>query len=81
MLTLQINNSEVESIFQDGFNGNKEKFLEFIQNSYRKVETIKAFEEDRRRFLETYKSMKNGSMKMLSEEEADQEINAFLKTL
>ncbi len=81
MLTLQIDNSEIENIFIEGFNSNKETFLAFIQSSYSKRESLKTFEEDRERFIQTYKSMKNGSMEMLSDSEARQEINVFLDTL
>ena len=34
MLTLQIDNSEVENIFVNGFESNKDKFLDFIKSSY-----------------------------------------------
>lgn len=81
MLTIQIDNIEVENIFVEGFQSNKEKFLAFIQNSYNKKETLEAFEEDKDRFLATYSAMQNGTMEMLSEEEANQEINTFLHTL
>ena len=81
MLTLQIDNSEIENIFIEGFNSNKETFLAFIQSSYSKRESLKTFEEDRERFIQTYKSMKNGSMEMLTDSEARQEINVFLDTL
>jgi len=36
MLTLQIDNSEVEDIFIRGFERDKDKFLAFIQSSYAK---------------------------------------------
>ena len=34
MLTLQIENEQIEKIFLDGFHSNKEQFFEFIQKSY-----------------------------------------------
>jgi len=34
MLTLNINNKKVEDIFFNEFNSNKEKFIEFIENSF-----------------------------------------------
>ena len=34
MLTLQIDNPEIEDIFVRGFKSNKDKFLAFIQSSY-----------------------------------------------
>lgn len=81
MLTLNIDNHEVENIFVKGFNSNKEKFLEFIQNSYQKKETLEAFQEDKERFLATYNAMQKDTMEMLSDNEANQEIDTFLNTL
>jgi len=81
MITLQIDNSEIENIFTEGFNSNKEKFLAFIQSSYRKKEELQAFESDRRQFLATYQSMQNGTMEMISEDKANKEIETFLETL
>jgi hypothetical protein len=81
MITLEINNPNVESIFLEGFNANKEKFLEFIQNSYDRRESIKNYGNDKERFERTYTSMKNGSMEMLLEKDAKQEIDNFLDTL
>ncbi len=37
MLTIQIDNPNIENIFLEGFNSNKEKFLEFIQYSYQQM--------------------------------------------
>ena len=81
MITLQIDNSEIENIFTEGFNSNKEKFLAFIQSSYQKKEELQAFESDREQFLTTYKSMQNGTMEMLSEDKGNKEIETFLETL
>ncbi len=81
MLTLQIDNHEIENIFVEGFQSNKEKFLTFIKNSYDKKASLEAYEADKERFMETYKGMKNGSMKMFSEAEAKKEIDDFLETL
>jgi len=81
MLTLQIDNSEIENIFVNGFESNKEKFLAFIKNSYAQKASLEAYEEDKERFMQTYKSMKDGSMKMYPESEAEREIDRFLETL
>jgi antitoxin component YwqK of YwqJK toxin-antitoxin module len=81
MLTLQIDNSEIETIFIEGFESNKEKFLAFIKNSYVQKASLQAYEADKERFMQTYKNMKNGYMKMYSESEAEQEIDRFLDTL
>ena len=81
MLTLQIDNSEIEDIFVKGFESNKEKFLAFIKSSYTQRASLEVYESDKERFMQTYKSMKDGSMKMYSESEAEQEIDKFLETL
>ncbi|HIP61207.1 MAG TPA: hypothetical protein EYG98_01480 [Sulfurovum sp.] len=81
MLTLRIDNNEVENIFIEGFNSNKEKFLAFIQNSYQKREELQAFEADREQFLATYKSMQDGSMQMIPNDKATQDIDIFLDNL
>ena len=81
MLTLQIQNQEIENIFAEGFHSNKEKFLAFIQSSYEKKISLEAYEVDKEHFMQTYKSMKSGSMQMFSEEEAKKEIDTFLETL
>jgi len=81
MLTLQIDNSEIENIFVEGFQSNKEKFLAFIKNSYAQRASLEAYEADKERFMQTYKSMKDGSIKMYSEAEATHEIDRFLETL
>jgi len=37
MLTLKIQNSEIETIYLEGFNSNKEMFFDFIKESYNKM--------------------------------------------
>ncbi len=81
MLTLEINNPNVESIFLEGFNANKEKFLEFIQHSYNRQTSIRNYADDKERFERTYTNMKNNTMEMICEEDAKHEIDNFLKTL
>jgi len=39
MITLKIENEQVENIFLNEFHSNREKFFEFIQNSYEKMKT------------------------------------------
>jgi len=39
MIILKIENKKVESIFLNEFQSNREKFFEFIQNSYDKMKT------------------------------------------
>ena len=40
MITLKIENENIEKIFLNEFHSNKEKFFEFIQSSYDKVKDI-----------------------------------------
>ena len=40
MITLQIDNPNIEKIFLEDFNSNKEEFLKFIENSYNKMKRI-----------------------------------------
>ena len=40
MITLKIENEKIENIFLNEFHSNREKFFEFIQNSYDKMKTI-----------------------------------------
>jgi len=81
MITLQIDDREVETIFVKGFGGNIEKFVAFIQNAYAHKESLEAYEADKERFLQTYKRIKDGSMKMYTQAEASKELDRFLETL
>ncbi|MEA1983703.1 MAG: hypothetical protein U9N39_09170 [Campylobacterota bacterium] len=40
MITLKIENEKVENIFLNEFHSNREKFFEFIQNSYDSMKTV-----------------------------------------
>ncbi len=48
MLTIQINNPNIENIFLEGFNSNKDKFLEFIQYSYQEMKLKESNLQDAR---------------------------------
>ena len=62
MLTLQINNPDIETIFLEGFNSNKEKFLEFIQDSYQHMKHVESFE----RSIRQAKLQESGELEELS---------------
>jgi len=81
MLTLHIDDPNIETIFTQGFEGSKEKFLSFIKSAYKQKVSIEAFEADKERFMRTYEKMQNGTMPYYSEEEANEEIERFLTTL
>ena len=85
MIQATINDNVIEAFLYEKFNGDKKKITDYINEFLHKYlpqnENARAFEEDRKRFQETYRQMKNGTMKMLSEEEADRDIEDFLKTL
>jgi len=70
MLTLQINNPKIENIFLEGFNSNKEKFLEFIQNSYQHMKLMESFE----RSVRQAKLQESGELEELSLDELINEL-------
>ncbi|MBL1245130.1 MAG: hypothetical protein COA39_012280 [Sulfurimonas sp.] len=45
MLTLKIQNPEIEAIFLDGFNSNKELFFEFVKQNYNKMLLLNSLEK------------------------------------
>ena len=45
MITLKIQNPEVETIFLDGFNSNKEMFFDFVKESYNKMILLNSLEK------------------------------------
>ena len=45
MLTLKIQNPEIENIFLEGFQSNKEKFFEFVQESYNKMMLLNSLDK------------------------------------
>ena len=44
MLTLKIQNPEVEKIFLEGFNSNKEMFFDFVKENYSKMVLLNSFD-------------------------------------
>jgi len=70
MLTLQINNPHIENIFLEGFNSNKEKFLEFIQYSYKNMMLKESFE----RSIRQAKLQESGELEELSLDELIDEL-------
>ncbi|MDO8454000.1 MAG: hypothetical protein Q7S59_05470 [Sulfurimonas sp.] len=44
MLTLKIQNPEIENIFLEGFQSNKEMFFEFVKDSYNKMVLLHSFD-------------------------------------
>jgi len=77
MLVLNIDNPEIEKIFKESFSSNKEKFFEFIKNSY----ANSSYLEDKKRFENSYKKIKNGTAKLYNNKEAKLEIDRFLNSL
>jgi len=47
VLTLKIENKQVESIFLNEFHSNSEKFLEFIQKSYTRLKTSTSYHDSK----------------------------------
>ena len=44
MLTLKIHNPEVEEIFLEGLNSNKEMFFDFVKENYNKMVVLNSFD-------------------------------------
>jgi len=79
MITLQIDNSEIEDIFIKGFQSNKERFLEFIKESYLHRETIKNYQANKEYFHNIYNDIQNGTMPLYSEDEANKIVEKYIK--
>jgi len=45
MLTLKIQNPEIETIFLEGFNSNKEMFFDFVKENYYKMILLNSLEK------------------------------------
>ncbi len=58
MVTLKIENQEVENIFLDGFDSNKEAFLNFIKDSYDKMTLLNSLD----RSVKQAKLQQNGEL-------------------
>lgn len=58
MITLKIENKEVENIFLEGFDSNKEAFLSFIKDSYNKMNLLNSLD----RSVKQAKLQQNGEL-------------------
>ena len=81
MITLQIDNSEIEDIFIKGFQSNKDRFLEFIKDSYAQKEATKRYKMQKDYFQNIYHDIKSGDMPLYSENEANKIVDDFLDRL
>jgi len=85
MIQATIDNSVIETFLYEKFNGDQKKITsyinDFLYTYLPKGENSMNFEADRKRFHETYKRMQSGTEKMLTEDDADRDIESFLKTL
>lgn len=83
MIQATINNHVIESFLYEKFKGDKIQITAYINDFLNKYLPYvdNDFEEDRKKFHETYKRMQNGTMRMITDEEANREIDDFLKTL
>jgi len=85
MIQATIHNHIVEAFLYEKFDGDKRKITEYINDFLNKYlpqgEESIAFEEDKRRFHDTYRRMQSGTMRMIPEEEANQEIEDFFKQI
>ena len=85
MIQATINDNAIEAFLYEKFNGDKKKITDYINEFLHKYlpqnENNRVFEEDRKRFHETYQRMQNGTEEMFTEEEANKRTEAFLNTL
>ena len=58
MVRLEIENQEVENIFLDGFDSNKEAFLNFIKDSYDKMMLMNSLDKS----IKQVKLQQNGEL-------------------
>lgn len=65
MLTLTIENPEIEKIFLEGFHSNKDSFFEFIQSNYQKMLLLKSLDTS----LKQAKLQENGQLDNISLDE------------
>ena len=67
MLTLKIENENIEQIFLNEFHSNKEMFFEFIQNSFEKMKS----KNDEKLMEENFIKAQEGSMAKTWNDEND----------
>jgi len=70
VLTLKIENPDIENIFLEGFDSNKDAFFEFIQVNYQKMLLLKSLE----RSAKQAKLQENGELDELSLDELINDI-------
>jgi len=85
MIQATINDNLIETFLYEKFNGDKKKITDYINEFLHKYllqnENGSLFEEDRKRFHETYERMENGTEELFTEEEANKRTEAFLNHL
>jgi len=85
MIQATINDNLIEAFLYEKFNGDKKKITDYINEFLYKYlpqsEESICFEEDKKRFQETYKRMQNGTEKIFTEDEANRRTESFLNTL
>jgi len=85
MIQATINDNLIETFLYEKFNGDKKKITDYINEFLHKYlpqnEESICFEEDKKRFHETYRRMQSGTEEMFSEEEANKRTEAFLNNL
>jgi len=82
MLQTTINNSSVESFLYEKFNGDRTLITNFINDFLLKhLPLNREFDGDRKTFHKTYKDIVDGKAVLITEEDADKQIDDFLKTL
>jgi hypothetical protein len=85
MIQATINDNLIETFLYQKFEGDKKKITDYINDFLHKYlpnnnENI-AFEEDKKRFQDTYARIQDGTEKMLTEEESNRRREEFINNL
>ena len=82
MLQMTIDNSIVESFLYKKFNGNITLVTQYINTFLlRHLPLDRDFEDDRKNFVKTYQEIIQDKATLIGEDDADKQIDDFLKTL
>ena len=85
MQTIQINNPEIESFISSEYGNDTQSllsdFMKFVKLSLDDGYPTISKDEAKRRVAHAVEDVKNGSAVLLSQEEYDEDMNEFLKSL
>ena len=85
MQTIQINNPEIEKFISSRYGNDTQTllkdFVEFMKRSLDNGYPTLTHEEAKKRVAEAIKEVKNGTVNLLSQNEYDEDMNEFMKSL